>query len=360
MMRYHASVRERTPTKKSTSGKTTQPDADRLVSIVRGFEGRRVVVLGDLVADEFVYGDIVRISREAPVPILEQRRTVVVPGGGGNAVANLRALGARPRPVGVVGRDASGKQLVAAFRQQRIDCSGVLRLPDYMTPTKSRILAGGVHTRRQQIVRVDRGSAYGGHPSSVYAGLRKSLSAALRDAEGVLVADYGYGAAAPARLDAVRSRMARRSLPLLIDSRSRVAEYRGATACTPNQEELELALKAKPLADGPAVEAAGRKLLRRTGNRAILVTRGACGMCLFEKGRSPVNIPAFGSDEVADVTGAGDTVIAVFTLAILAGAGFLDAARLSNYAAGLVVMKAGTATVGPDELIGAIGEDLAS
>jgi rfaE bifunctional protein kinase chain/domain len=173
------------------------------------------------------------------------------------------------------------------------------------------------------------------------------------------VADYGYGAAEPARLDAVRSRMARRSMPVLVDSRSRVAEFRAATACTPNQEELERALDLPPLEDMPAVESAGRKLLRRTGNRALLVTRGARGMCLFEKGRSPVHVPAFGSDEVADVTGAGDTVIAVFTLALLAGAGFLDAARLSNYAAGLVVMKAGTATIGPTELIGAVEEDLA-
>jgi rfaE bifunctional protein kinase chain/domain len=131
-----------------------------------------------------------------------------------------------------------------------------------------------------------------------------------------------------------------------------------AAGCTPNQEELERALGLAPLVDRQAVERAGRRLLRRTGDRAVLVTRGARGMCLFERGRVPVHIPAYGSDEVADVTGAGDTVIAVFTLALLAGADYIDAARLSNYAAGLVVMKAGTATVVADELIAAIREDL--
>jgi len=336
----------------------TRPRAierDRLIELVRGFEGRRVAVLGDLVADEFVYGDIARISREAPVPILTHRRTVVVPGGGANAVANLRALGARPLPVGVVGRDEPGRALREQFKQAGISRSAIRTDPGYHTPSKSRILAGGVHTRRQQIVRVDRGGAGGELPRAVRTVLRRTLREVLGRAEGLLVADYGYGAATPSLLEGLA---AARSLPVLVDSRARVADFRAAAGCTPNQEELERALGLEPLADRRAVETAGRLLLRRTGNRAVLVTRGARGMSLFERGRPSRHIPAYGSDEVADVTGAGDTVIAVFALALLAGGDFIDAARLSNYAAGLVVMKAGTATVSQDEVVAAIREDL--
>jgi rfaE bifunctional protein kinase chain/domain len=335
------------------------PEARRLEAIVGRFRALRVVVLGDLVADEFVYGDIARISREAPVPILTHRRTVVVPGGGANAVANLRALGATPLPVGLVGRDEAGRRMLAALRAMGIDRSGILVLSGYETPCKSRILAGGVHTRRQQIVRLDRGGKTDVLPAPFRAGLRRALRTALRRATGMLVSDYGYGAATPERVGEVAAELRRRRLPLLVDSRARVAAYRGATACTPNQEELELALDLAPLESDRAVESAGRRLRRRTGGRAVLVTRGARGMCLVERGKAPEHVPAFGSDEVADVTGAGDTVIAAFTLALIAGASCRDAALLANYAAGLVVMKAGTATVSPEEVLGAIREDLA-
>jgi rfaE bifunctional protein kinase chain/domain len=333
----------------------SEDDRQRLTELVRGFAGRRVAVLGDLVADEFVYGDIERISREAPVPILKHHKTVVVPGGGGNAVANLRALGAQPLPVGVVGRDESGRRLLDELKQRGISRSGILRLADYRTPSKSRILAGGIHTRRQQIVRVDRGGSDGTLPREVRSALRKALTASLARADGLLVADYGYGAATPELLDRLT---ALRGKPLLVDSRARITEFRKTTGCTPNQEELERALDVEPIPDRRAVEEAARRLLRRTGNEAVLVTRGARGMCLVQRRQPARHIPAFGSDEVADVTGAGDTVIAAFTLARIVGASFLDAARLANYAAGLVVMKAGTATVSPDELLEAVHEDL--
>jgi rfaE bifunctional protein kinase chain/domain len=333
------------------------PDGARLIALVRGFAGRRVLVLGDLVADEFVYGDITRISREAPVPILVHRRTVVVPGGGGNAVANLRALGAVPLPVGLVGRDEPGRMLRDHLARMGVDVSGIRVEPGYTTPCKSRILAGGVHTRRQQIVRVDRGGATGGLSAATDRGLGRALRALPRQVAGVLVADYGYGVATPERLAALRALPAARCLPVLVDSRTRLAAYREATACTPNQEELERALQLTALPDEAALESAGRRLLRRTGNRAVLVTRGAQGMTLFQRRRAPLHIPAYGSGEVADVTGAGDTVIAVFTLALLAGASFPDAAHLANRAAGLVVMKAATATVAPDELIAALRGD---
>lgn len=321
-----------------------------LASWIDRFAGRRVVVMGDFVADEFVYGDIERVSREAPVLILAHRRTVVVPGGGANAVANLHALGAHPLPVGLVGRDDAGSALASQFRQAGIPTEGLASPAGWETPTKSRILAGGVHTRRQQVVRIDRGARHADLPEPVLSELARALERLLQDADALLVADYGYGAAPPELLARALPRFLG---PVLVDSRTRVADFRGVLACTPNQEELERAL-GRELADEPAVLAAGETLLERTGNRAALVTRGALGMVLFERGRAPVVLPAHGSDEVADVTGAGDTVIAALALGVAAGAPLADAARLANVAAGLVVMKAGTATVSPEELRGAL------
>jgi rfaE bifunctional protein kinase chain/domain len=332
--------------------------ADRLVGILARFSNRRVVVLGDLVADEFVYGDIDRISREAPVLILTHRRTEIVPGAAGNAVANLKALGADPIPIGVVGRDDTGRSLLAELRRRRVRRTGIVVSPGYETPRKSRLLAGGVHTRRQQIARLDRGPRGDGLPRALQSELYRKACSALDRADGLLLADYGYGTATPALATRLAPLLAKYSLPLLVDSRTRVAAFRGATACTPNQEELERALDLPPLERSEEIDEAGRRLLRKTGDDAVLLTRGARGMVLFQRRRTALHVPPFGSDEVADVTGAGDTVIAVFTLALLAGAGFADAARLSNYAAGLVVMKAGTATVDAAELAGAIREDL--
>jgi len=197
--------------------------ADRLEEIVSRFAGQPVAVLGDIVCDEFVYGDIARISREAPVLILEEGRIDVVPGGAGNAVANLRALGAAPRPVGIVGDDAAGARILAALRGSGIDVSGIRREPGYGTPTKSRILAGGVHTRRQQIVRIDRGARHGDLSRATVARIAARLARAVRGAAGLLVADYGYGAATPALARAVAE-----SRTVFVDSRARIARSAGS------------------------------------------------------------------------------------------------------------------------------------
>jgi rfaE bifunctional protein kinase chain/domain len=309
-----------------------------------------VAVLADLVTDEFVHGDIARVSREAPVLVLEHRRTVLTPGGGGNAIANLHALGAAVLPVGVIGRDPGGRFLTGWLRRRKIDVSGITSVPGYETPSKRRILAGGVHTRRQQIVRVEHGAGHAELPPRVRDALRRRLRAAARRSEGLLIADYGYGAATPAIARPVLSRAARGRYPVTVDSRSRVDRYPGATACTPTQEELENVLGSRPPHTDRRIAESGRRLLRKSGTGAVLVTRGARGMTLVERGRTAVHIPPYGTDEVADVTGAGDTVIAVFTLALLAGASYTEAARIANCAAGLVVMKAGTATVTRAEL----------
>jgi rfaE bifunctional protein kinase chain/domain len=327
----------------------------RLEACVRGFAGRRVVVLGDFVVDEFLYGDIARVSREAPVLVLEHRSTEAVLGGGGNSVANLHALGAEPIPVGAVGADPAGERLLDELARRDIDRSHVLVIPGFSTPCKTRILAGGIHTRRQQIVRIDRGSKHGRLDPAIERRLARELGRALADADGLLVADYGYGAASPAIVARSVDARSRRRLVITIDSRGRVARFRNVTACTPNQEELENALGRGALDDDTVVDA-GETLRRRVRARAVLVTRGAKGVVLVERGRQPLRIPAWGS-EVADVTGAGDTVIAALTTACLAGATLSEAARLANYAAGLVVAKPGTATTSPREILAAIRED---
>jgi len=332
--------------------RTVLPTRDQLAKLIRGFPGRPIVVVGDFVADEFVHGEIARVSREAPVLILEQREIEVVPGGAGNAVANLKALGAVPVPVGVVGRDASGRRLVEQMKRAGVPTSALRVESGWETPTKSRILAGGIHTRRQQVVRLDRGSPHGELAPAAAGRLGTRLRQAVRGVEGILIADYGYGAAPPGVLDALGARA--RRLPIAVDSRARVERFRRVSACTPNQEEVERALGIPNLRSDAAVLRAGKALLKRTRNEAVLVTRGARGMVLFEPDAPPFAIPAFGGGEVADVTGAGDTVIAVFALTVLSGGSFAEAALLANVAAGLVVMKYGTATTRRREMLAAL------
>jgi rfaE bifunctional protein kinase chain/domain len=319
--------------------------------IVERFKNKRIVVFGDLVADVFVYGEISRISREAPVLILNHRETQVVPGGGANAIHNLRALGARPLPVGLVGDDTEGRQLLEYFSQLGIDIGGITVAKSYRTPTKMRILAGAVHSQRQQIVRLDSGGPI--PESGLRKGIEQKLKLSLRDAEGLLVSDYGYSLVTPQLVAKIR----KDSLPATIDSRFSMMDFSDMTAATPNEPEVEAALGTSIGNDSQKLEWAGRTLLRKLKHHALLITRGKDGMALFERGKKTAHIPVYGSDEIADVTGAGDTVIATFTLALAAGATYYDAARLANYAGGVVVMKYGTRPVSFDELITAVEEN---
>jgi rfaE bifunctional protein kinase chain/domain len=334
-------------------------DPERLLALVRRFARSRVAVLGDLIADEFIYGRVERVSREAPVLILRYDTTVVVPGGAGNAANNVASLGGRVRLAGLAGPDDAGRRMMDALHA-RVRTTGVVRPPGFSTPVKTRILAGGVHSAKQQVVRIDRITS--GVPD---LGLRRAFEqrarAAIERSDAVLVSDYGSGLVTPSLVDRLRRSAWRtakgRTRPFLVDSRYAVKEYRGLTTCTPNESEVEQILGVRIGDDAGALERAGREMLRRTRMRALLVTRGSRGMALFEPGQPTRHIPIFGSDEIADVTGAGDTVIATMTLALSAGASFYEAARLANYAGGLVVMKRGTATVSPDEISDAIRRD---
>ena len=330
----------------------------RLLRLLDAFSARRVAVVGDLIADEFIYGRVARVSREAPVLILQYDTTEVLPGGAGNAANNAAALGARVCIVGLAGRDEPGKRLLARFR--RIDTAGVFRPQGYQTPVKTRILAGGVHSAKQQIVRIDRVVSNGYDRKTRAAFARAALKAA-GECDAVLLSDYGTGLVTPELAGALKkkvgARSRRRPVPILVDSRYDLLRYRGLSACTPNESEVEQMLAVRIGDDVRALERAGRELLKRTRMDAVLITRGSRGMALFEAGRPTTHIPIFGSDEVADVTGAGDTVIATMALAIAAGGSFYEAARLANYAGGLVVMKRGTATVLPGELREAVRSD---
>ncbi len=333
-------------------------DRERLAALVSRLRGRRVLVLADLVADEFVHGRVERISREAPVLILKHDATDVRLGGGANAVHNIRTLGGRPLPFGVLGRDAHGRLLRRLLREKSIATSAVVEEPAYATPVKTRILAGRAHSTQQQIVRLDRCRALPA-VSPARRAVLKALRAYDGPVDGVLVSDYGLGLLDETLVRSAIAFARRRRVPVTVDSRFGLLRFRGMTAVTPNEPEVEAALGVTIGHDRARLEAAGRQLLERLGCQAVLVTRGSDGMALFEPGRPTQHVPIYGSDQVADVTGAGDTVIATFTLALSAGASPADAARLANYAGGIVVMKRATATVSAAELLAAVEGDRA-
>lgn len=334
----------------------------RLRALIDGFGARRVLIVGDLIADEFIYGEVARVSREAPVLILKYDATEIVPGGAGNAAANVAALGARASLAGMVGADDEGRRLLKVFARS-VNTTQVVRAPHYRTPVKTRILAGGIHSAKQQVVRIDRETDWP-LADTVSAAFARKLTPALDACDAVLLSDYGSGLITPELAVAIRSVLEKRSggqaVPIVVDSRYRLLDFTGLTACTPNESEVEQALGIRIDDDVEALERAGRTLLRRTGMQAVLITRGSRGMALFEPKRPTVHVPIFGSDEVADVTGAGDTVIATIATALSAGASCDDAARLASYAGGLVVMKRGTATVSARELADAVDADHAA
>ena len=329
--------------------------SDRLVKIIDEFPKLSITVLGDLIADEFIYGEISRVSREAPVLILRHRDRTVVPGGAGNAIYNLADLGVNVLPVGVIGDDEPGRLLLQAFRRKRISVSGIRRIKGRNTITKTRVLAGTTHSARQQVIRVGREPVEALDRASIHE-LIYETRGYIHASDALLISVYGYGAATPQIYSNVRSKAALNGIPVTVDSRYRTLDYAGVTAATPNEPELEEALRIRIGNDDDTLVKAGNAILQRMKLQSLLVTRGKDGMVVFPKSKKPVFIPIYGPDEVADVTGAGDTVIATYTAALAAGADAESAARLANYAGGIVVMKRGTATVTRDELLRAVME----
>ncbi|MBI4637824.1 MAG: bifunctional hydroxymethylpyrimidine kinase/phosphomethylpyrimidine kinase [Candidatus Rokubacteria bacterium] len=326
--------------------------AARLRARINGFGGRTVVVIGDLITDEYLFGKPARISREAPVLILRFAEREVRLGGGANAAHNVYALGARVIPIGVIGRDTAGEELLALFRAAGIPTDGVVTEVGRVTPVKTRIMAGGYQATRQQVVRLDREPRGDLQPMTEDA-LLSRLTALASRTDAILVSDYGYGTITPRVFERIRAIARRCNAIVSVDSRYELPRFTGVTAATPNEAELAQ-LTGMAVDDERALEKAGRQLLERLDVGMLLVTRGSQGMALLERDGGTTFIPIHGTDEIADVTGAGDTVISTFTLTLACGATPTEAALLANVAGGIVVMKRGTATVSRAELLQAL------
>lgn len=317
---------------------------------IESLRGRRVVVVGDPVLDVYLYGTTHRISREAPVLIVREDAREGRLGGAANTAANLAALGARTAMVGVVGDDEAGEQLVALAETHGIDTAGIVAAPAACTITKTRVMAGGLHTRKQQMLRIDR-EATGVPDPDTEARLRGAFTASLEGADALVIADYTPD---PVHAYPALAAEARRAGKIVVvDSRFAVTSFPGVTAVTPNEPEVEAAL-GLTLGSADAAVKAAERVLADLGLEAAVITRGREGMAVARRAGGPVLIAAHGSKEAVDVTGAGDTVTATFTLALAAGAPVLEAAVLANCAASISVQAVGAATVSPEQLAEAV------
>jgi rfaE bifunctional protein kinase chain/domain len=320
----------------------------RARTLVAGMARSRVLVCGDVMLDEFLWGRVARISPEAPVPVVEVARESFHVGGAGNVAQNVRALGGEAILASVIGDDTAGRRIRDALARAGVAAEMVVGEPERPTTVKTRIVA-----HHQQVVRADfeRTEPI---PERFERELQERIRSRLAGVQVVVVSDYDKGVVTPGMMRWLRGLASRRALPLLVDPKVRhFPLYRGATLVTPNQPEAEQATGIR-ITDQPSLEAAGQRILQILRCSAALVTRGEHGMSLFRRDASPVHIPT-SAREVFDVTGAGDTVIATLALAFGAGATALEAAELANRAAGIVVGKLGTATASPAELLDALG-----
>ena len=327
-------------------------DRDRLLGLVRAFAGKRILVVGDLVADEYIIGAPLKVSREAPVLILGQREHYTVPGGALNPGVNARTLGAEVFICGVIGDDASGARLRQRLADYHIALDGVVSESGRPTTTKSRIFAGDSQLVRQQIVRVDVLD-----DSDLSDGCKEQMLAYLRatipTVDAMILSDYENGVISPEIIQTAIPLAREAGKIIIVDAHGDLDRFQGVTALTPNQPEAEATL-GRRIHDRASLEAAGQELLDHTNAQGLLITRGSEGMSLFERGQPTLHLPAYYHGEVADPTGAGDTVAATFTLALTAGATQAEAAMLANFAAGLVIQRLGNATNTPEELMAAV------
>ena len=332
--------------KQNTMKKTdNKKDFSRFVD---RYKGKKICVIGDIIADVYIFGKPYRLSREAPVVVVKYEEAKIYPGSAGNTINNLLALGAYVYPLGFIGKDSTGNKLMDYFSQFRnVDTSGIIRY-DGATVTKTRILAGDTHTSKQQVIRIDRDDNRQ-YRQSEKTRLRDNLSRTSALADAFIVSDYGHGAVDKNIVEYMKT--IARDKTVVGDSRYNLKTFKGLTLITPNESE---AYQLSGLDEERPIEEVGKKIIDSMGLKALLVTRGNRGMTLFLKNGAMHHIPISGKDDVTDVTGAGDTVCAVSALSLASGADFYTASRIANYAAGIVVMKRGTATVSSEELKQAI------
>jgi D-beta-D-heptose 7-phosphate kinase/D-beta-D-heptose 1-phosphate adenosyltransferase len=315
-----------------------------LKRLVARFKDKSILVVGDLMLDQYVRGSVSRISPEAPVPVVRVTQESFIPGGAGNVADNLASLGARVSVVGVLGDDEAGRHLAEDLRARRVSVEGVITDRWRVTSQKCRIVA-----ERQQVVRFDRETA---DPLSRESEgqLLARLSSAMLSAQAVILSDYGKGVIGPKVLNTAIRLARKRGIPITVDPKiEHFRRYRGVTCLTPNLHEAWTGMRRAPKPGLPALENLGQDILRALRPQSLLITRGPDGMSLFKPGARPTHIPTR-AREVFDVTGAGDTVISVLTLALAAGASILQAAQIANHAAGIVVGKLGTAVTTAEEL----------
>lgn len=323
--------------------------------IIGNFSRVKVAIIGDIVADIYIYGRPFRLSREAPVIVVKYEEECIVPGGAGNTANNLSKLGARVYPIGIVGEDGPGRALIDYFSRDGVDVSGIFVSKDSGTISKTRLLAGDVHASKRQVVRIDKEPAWKAVPPSLETRILDYMDSLYKEIDAWIISDYGYDIITPRLLERIKE-IAREKV-VVVDSRYRICEFIGVTIVAPNESEAEAA-SGIPIEGEDTLTEIGLQLLKKIRPEAVVITRGNKGMMLFEKTGRVESIPICGPNEVTDVTGAGDTVTGLLALGLPAGANYLQAARLSNYAAGVVVMKNGTATLSTSELVEAIKGDL--
>jgi len=328
-------------------------EKNNLFRLVDEFSGKKIAVWGDFILDEYIFGTTRRISREAPVLIISYRNSEYSLGGAGNSVLNLRALGAEVLPIGVIGSDPSGKKILSILRKKGVTTEHLIADRKFQTPLKTRILAGEETARKQQVLRIDREEKVA-DSSALKQKIQRLVQNVQNKVNALLVSDYDYLTVKEDIFRHILPGFKKRGMPIAVDSRFRLLNFKGATVSTPNEPEVEGALHIRIDDDSQLLKKAGKELLQRSEAAAVLITRGSKGMVLFEKGKPPFAIPIHGTTDIVDVTGAGDTVISVFTLALTCGANFKQAAQLANFAGSVVVMKKGTATLSASELKDAI------
>lgn len=326
---------------------------EELRRILKRFSEQRIGVIGDFVADEYILGMTSRVSREAPVIVLKYDSQIIVPGGGANSVNNINSLGGKVFPIGVVGDDEQGARLLAIMKDKGIDVSGILKDSDRVTPTKTRILAGGHNTTKQQVIRIDR-EKNNSLDKKIEREILGIIESKTDDLDALLVSDYSLGTLTEDIIGRINEMQSREKI-VTIDSRYNILKFKNVTAVTPNVEEIEWLLKS--LSNEYDINKGCAELLKKINSNGILLTKGKEGMTLYESSGKKTDIGIYGTDEIADVTGAGDTVISTFTLALAGGAAMIEAANMANYAGGIVVMKTGTATVTVQEIEEAIDKD---